>query len=187
MSDIRTTQRVPLACVNCATRRIKCNKKVPCDQCIKRKIDDLCGRETVIVKGQLRNEPWEFRIERLETENSKLKNEVEALKLELSQLRQKKDTKTTFDLFFTAVKYALRGYDRVEENDLEMPPEKAQQRNTVMIALCNPRGVPCVFMCILFVAFVCLWCGTVAYREQEIISEADLVTLTEMKISETSE
>lgn len=127
MSNVRTTQRVPRACRKCAAKRIKCNKKVPCDQCIKRKIDHLCGREKVVVKGQLRNEPWEFRVEELETENSKLKNEVEALKLELSRVEggKRKYTKTTFDLFFTAVHYALRGFASVEERDLKMTPEKA--------------------------------------------------------------
>lgn len=127
MSNIRTTQRVPRACLTCATKRIKCNKKIPCDQCIKRKIDHLCGREKVVVKGELRNELWECRMEELETENSELKNEIMALKLELSRLEggKEKYTKTTFDLFFTAVHYALRGFASVEERDLKMTAEKA--------------------------------------------------------------
>ncbi|KAF2111250.1 hypothetical protein BDV96DRAFT_189630 [Lophiotrema nucula] len=49
---LRTTQRAPKSCRNCAARKVRCDKSIPCSRCIKRGEADSCGRETVIVRGQ---------------------------------------------------------------------------------------------------------------------------------------
>ncbi|KIW12059.1 hypothetical protein PV08_09333 [Exophiala spinifera] len=50
---IRSTQRAPLSCVSCYKRKVKCDKKIPCGQCIRRGAVSTCRREQVKVKGQL--------------------------------------------------------------------------------------------------------------------------------------
>lgn len=52
-SPLRTTQRAPRSCRSCASRKVKCDKAVPCSTCIKRGDADTCVREVVIVRGKL--------------------------------------------------------------------------------------------------------------------------------------
>lgn len=51
---VRTTQRAPRSCVPCTTRKIKCDKSIPCQACIDRATVRDCKRETVLVRGRLR-------------------------------------------------------------------------------------------------------------------------------------
>ncbi|KAK5224898.1 hypothetical protein LTR72_004679 [Exophiala xenobiotica] len=50
---IRNTQRAPLSCISCYKRKVKCDKKIPCGQCVRRGAVSTCRREKVKVKGQL--------------------------------------------------------------------------------------------------------------------------------------
>lgn len=52
-TGLRSTQRAPLSCITCYTRKVKCDKKLPCGQCIRRGTVATCRREKVKVKGQL--------------------------------------------------------------------------------------------------------------------------------------
>lgn len=52
MADLRTSQRTPLRCTECARRRVRCNKKVPCAECILRHQSHKCTREVVRVRGK---------------------------------------------------------------------------------------------------------------------------------------
>jgi hypothetical protein len=54
-SGARTTQRLPLSCTECSRRKIKCDRSIPCRQCIDRGDDSGCRREQVTVKGALQN------------------------------------------------------------------------------------------------------------------------------------
>ncbi|MAD83153.1 MAG: hypothetical protein CL912_09315 [Deltaproteobacteria bacterium] len=53
LTSVRATQRAPRSCVTCARRRVKCEKKIPCRECISRGIEASCKRETVKVKGKI--------------------------------------------------------------------------------------------------------------------------------------
>ncbi|KAF8864876.1 hypothetical protein BDZ45DRAFT_684851 [Acephala macrosclerotiorum] len=52
-TPIRATQRAPQSCTSCRKRRVKCNKQIPCQECIGRGLEAQCTRETVKVKGQI--------------------------------------------------------------------------------------------------------------------------------------
>lgn len=52
---VRATQRPPLSCLECTRRKIKCDRSIPCRQCIDRGDDVGCRREEVAVKGELQN------------------------------------------------------------------------------------------------------------------------------------
>lgn len=52
---MRSTQRLPLSCVECSRRKIKCDRSIPCRPCIDRGNDLGCRREEVAVKGELQN------------------------------------------------------------------------------------------------------------------------------------
>lgn len=52
---IRKTKRKPLACVQCRLRKVRCNKRVPCQNCIARGLSSLCHREVVLVRGVVTN------------------------------------------------------------------------------------------------------------------------------------
>jgi len=54
-TGVRTTQRLPLSCVECSRRKIKCDRTIPCRPCIDRGDDRGCRREEVAVKGELQN------------------------------------------------------------------------------------------------------------------------------------
>ncbi|PYI04077.1 hypothetical protein BO78DRAFT_373822 [Aspergillus sclerotiicarbonarius CBS 121057] len=51
--SMRQTQRVPRTCMQCARRKIKCSKKIPCDECIRRGDTVACKREVVKVHGKV--------------------------------------------------------------------------------------------------------------------------------------
>lgn len=83
MSNIRVAKRVPKSCFDCYRRRVKCDKKVPCNVCIRRGMADTCKKEKVMVNGKIYNadeglgtEANELQLqelERLRTENEYLK------------------------------------------------------------------------------------------------------------------
>ncbi|GCB23799.1 hypothetical protein AAWM_06684 [Aspergillus awamori] len=50
---MRQTQRVPRTCIQCARRKIKCSKKIPCEECIRRGDTVACKREIVRVHGKV--------------------------------------------------------------------------------------------------------------------------------------
>jgi len=54
-STARTTQRLPLSCIECSRRKIKCDRSIPCRPCIDRGDDLGCHREQVTIKGELQN------------------------------------------------------------------------------------------------------------------------------------
>jgi hypothetical protein len=53
MEDCGESQRMPLRCTECARRRVRCDKKAPCSQCIQKDRAHLCAREVVRVRGKL--------------------------------------------------------------------------------------------------------------------------------------
>jgi hypothetical protein len=50
----RSTQRAPLSCTSCASRKVKCSRAIPCQACISRGAAAECKREVVIVRGRIR-------------------------------------------------------------------------------------------------------------------------------------
>lgn len=50
----RSTQRAPLSCTSCASRKAKCSKTIPCRACISRGAAVDCKREVVVVRGRIR-------------------------------------------------------------------------------------------------------------------------------------
>lgn len=48
---IRSSQRPPKSCISCSKRRVRCDKKLPCLQCVSRGLGGSCQREIVMVKG----------------------------------------------------------------------------------------------------------------------------------------
>ena len=53
LSSLRTTQRPPRSCQPCASRRVKCDKTIPCANCVRRGETEACRRETVLVRGRV--------------------------------------------------------------------------------------------------------------------------------------
>ncbi|KAF2832853.1 hypothetical protein CC86DRAFT_277466 [Ophiobolus disseminans] len=84
--SIRTTQRVPRSCTSCSSRKVRCDKSIPCDTCIRRGQPEACVRELVIVRGEMttyRDAPHVPTYEELNSENERLRQEVEALKAQI--------------------------------------------------------------------------------------------------------
>lgn len=52
---IRKTKRKPLVCVPCRLRKVKCDKNIPCKNCVVRGLISECHREIVIVRGVVAN------------------------------------------------------------------------------------------------------------------------------------
>lgn len=50
----RSTQRAPLSCTSCASKKIKCSRTIPCEACIRRGAAADCKREVVVVRGRIR-------------------------------------------------------------------------------------------------------------------------------------
>lgn len=51
--QVRRTQRAPLSCIECYSRKLKCSKEIPCHRCISRGRAAECRREAVSVRGQI--------------------------------------------------------------------------------------------------------------------------------------
>ncbi|KAK4946419.1 hypothetical protein LTR10_014618 [Elasticomyces elasticus] len=50
---LRSTQRAPRSCTRCSRRKIRCDQRIPCSQCIKKGTPETCSRETVLVRGSV--------------------------------------------------------------------------------------------------------------------------------------
>ncbi|KAL3481569.1 hypothetical protein BJX99DRAFT_218517 [Aspergillus californicus] len=88
---MRTTQRAPRSCRSCASRKVKCDKAVPCSTCIKRGEAEACTREMVIIRGQAKmwkDVPSIPTYEELSRENHRLQKEVESLRLNGGQIEE---------------------------------------------------------------------------------------------------
>lgn len=90
--SFRTTQRAPRSCISCSSRKVKCDKSVPCGTCIRRGQSDACIREMVIVRGEVttyRDGPHVPTYEELRSENEQLRNEIESMKTQQGKNEQK--------------------------------------------------------------------------------------------------
>lgn len=118
MGEVRKTQRAPKSCYQCYKRKIKCDKRIPCDRCVSRGTADTCRREEVLVHGVLLNSSGASSpLVRLELENKHLQQKVleyeTKLKLErpLNQERVNPMTgviKKTIDLYSTGIHIMTR-------------------------------------------------------------------------------
>ena len=79
----RKTQRAPKSCYQCSKKRVKCNKQIPCQNCIKR--GQECFQEAVIVKGVILNDAKFDLTENLKTENEFLHEKIQRLEAKLSR------------------------------------------------------------------------------------------------------
>lgn len=79
----RKTQRAPKSCYQCSKKRVKCNKQIPCQNCIKR--GQECFQEAVIVKGVILNDTKFDLTEKLKTENEFLHEKIQRLEAKLSR------------------------------------------------------------------------------------------------------
>ncbi|KAI8649210.1 Zn(2)-C6 fungal-type domain-containing protein [Fusarium keratoplasticum] len=89
--SLRTTQRAPRSCLSCASRKVKCDKSVPCSRCIKRGQADACVREMVIIRGEVtmwQDGPHVLTYEELRRENQRLRREISVLRAERGELPQ---------------------------------------------------------------------------------------------------
>ena len=50
---LRTTQRAPKSCVSCKARKVRCDRNIPCKQCVRRGTASDCTREVVVVRGKI--------------------------------------------------------------------------------------------------------------------------------------
>ncbi|KAL2065316.1 hypothetical protein VTL71DRAFT_2985 [Oculimacula yallundae] len=79
----RATQRAPRSCSSCASRKVKCDKAIPCASCIRRGEAEACARETVIVRGKVKkatDTPSLPTDDDLQSENARLAAELKSLK-----------------------------------------------------------------------------------------------------------
>ncbi|CDK26970.1 unnamed protein product [Kuraishia capsulata CBS 1993] len=83
--NVRFSKRAPRACENCSKRKVKCDKKIPCQTCVSRGLSHSCGREMVIVRNILLNYPGS---KSLEEENMVLKQKLEKQKAEIFHLKR---------------------------------------------------------------------------------------------------
>lgn len=82
-TSLRATQRAPRSCINCSARKVKCDRSVPCANCIRRGQSDTCVRETVLIRGQettYRNDARIPTYEELSSETQRLRNELDVLR-----------------------------------------------------------------------------------------------------------
>lgn len=71
---IRRTKRKPLACIQCRLRKVRCDKKIPCKNCLERGTAKECRREVVLLRGNVANKEDE---ERKNISERRLFNEFE--------------------------------------------------------------------------------------------------------------
>ncbi|TCD67133.1 Oaf3p [Steccherinum ochraceum] len=76
----QTRRRQRLSCVECARRRQKCDRQIPCGLCTARGIPDLCRWEPIVVRPAPQRAP----VQALQTQN----NTVEALLARVSALEE---------------------------------------------------------------------------------------------------
>ncbi|KAJ3533439.1 hypothetical protein NM208_g7984 [Fusarium decemcellulare] len=91
--SLRATQRAPRSCLSCSSRKVKCDKSVPCSRCIKRGQAEACMREMVIVRGEVttwQDGPHVRTYEELSRENQRLRREIGTLRAELDKTLQSK-------------------------------------------------------------------------------------------------
>ena len=111
MEKIRKTQRRPRSCYECYRRRIKCNKKIPCDQCILRDIGDRCHREKVEVNGIIYNDKGKNdELSQLRSENEELKSSLRWYKSHYGDFSSPKPTnrRNKVDMYGTGLHVLTR-------------------------------------------------------------------------------
>lgn len=120
-----------MSCLNCTKRRVKCNKQIPCDVCIRRGFQASCKREKVIIGGKVVNDEVEEmnlkKEQELESTVSVLRNENSYLKARLAEfegqerLDRSKSAEmkpTEYGLFGKSVSLITRQLD-VNDNSVE--------------------------------------------------------------------
>lgn len=68
--------------MSCSSRKVRCDKSVPCSTCIRRGEAEACVREMVIVRGNVtmhRDNPHTSTYEELSRENKRLRKQLDAL------------------------------------------------------------------------------------------------------------
>ncbi|CAK7905651.1 hypothetical protein CAAN1_29S00958 [[Candida] anglica] len=111
---IRRSQRPPKSCFQCSKRRVKCNKEIPCDTCIRRGKPDLCYRERVMVGGEVLNKE-EHELERLQIENKLLRERAKNLELAFDRSKFAEQNqavvKKNIDLYSNSIHVATHYFD----------------------------------------------------------------------------
>ncbi|KAJ8114045.1 hypothetical protein OPT61_g3983 [Boeremia exigua] len=82
---IRTTQRAPRSCISCSSRKVKCDKSIPCGSCVRRGQSDMCMRELVMVRGEIttyKDAPQLPTYEQLRRENEQLRHSLQTIKVQ---------------------------------------------------------------------------------------------------------
>lgn len=95
----RQRKRVPLSCLNCKKRKVRCDKNTPCSGCVKNNVGHLCvyvepnwaellAKLTQVAKMVVTDlAEYKQLKEEMATMESKYKKEVEEMKRELDRLR----------------------------------------------------------------------------------------------------
>ncbi|KAH7163404.1 hypothetical protein B0J13DRAFT_431709 [Dactylonectria estremocensis] len=81
-SALRNTQRAPRSCRSCASRKVKCDKSIPCSTCVRRGDAESCAREMVLVRGMVTSakDPSSMpSYQELLEENNRLRNALGAV------------------------------------------------------------------------------------------------------------
>ncbi|KAH6632909.1 hypothetical protein C7974DRAFT_162124 [Boeremia exigua] len=89
---MRKTQRAPRSCIPCTSRKIKCDKLIPCRTCIRRGRQEDCVRETVLVRGEIiayRDGLQQPTYEDLKRENEHLRGELATLQAHQANIRSR--------------------------------------------------------------------------------------------------
>ena len=89
---IKTSQRISRSCTECGRRKIKCDKKSPCQPCIRRNVAHECKRPITRVRGQLtvyaasndRNDDIQDDLNELVRERSALQAQIAELETALA-------------------------------------------------------------------------------------------------------
>jgi hypothetical protein len=90
--SIKTSQRISRSCTECGRRKIKCDKKSPCQPCIRRNVAHECKRPITRVRGQLtvyaasndRNADIQDNLDELVRERSALQAQIAELETALA-------------------------------------------------------------------------------------------------------